>query len=294
MPLPETVKLNTGASMPTVGLGTWKSSVADVENAVKVALQNGYRHIDTAAAYRNEEGVGKGIKASGVPREEIFLTTKLDNVDHRNVQQAFEASLARLDVGYIDLWLMHWPAPMKNGKADKEWDWLDTWRAMEKIYENNKDKVRAIGVSNFSVAFLERLLKTAQVVPAVNQVELHPALPQKELRKYCVEKGIVLTSYSPLGSDNSPLLKDQFVKKIAEKHGVTPAQVLISYQVHQPWTVVIPKSVTPERIIANAKLVELDFEELQVLDAIHPGVSFRACGPLWTGHGNLGMDDVKE
>ncbi|KZV96153.1 Aldo/keto reductase [Exidia glandulosa HHB12029] len=283
MPLPETVTLNTGAKMPTLGLGTWKSSIAEVENAVKVALENGYRHIDTAAGYRNEEGVGKGIKASGVPRESIFLTTKLDNPDHRSVKDAFQAHLKRLDAGYIDLWLMHWPAPMKDGTADKEWDWLDTWRHMEEMYEANKDKVRAIGVSNFSVPYLERLLKTAKVVPAVNQVELHPALPQRELRKYCVDKGIVLTSYSPLGSDNSPLLKDKLILKIAEAHGCSAAQILISYQVHQP-----------ERIIANSKLVELNFEELELIDSIYPQTAFRACGPLWTGHGDLGMDHVEK
>jgi len=293
MPLPETVTLNTGAQVPTLGLGTWKSKPTEVVNAVKVALANGYRHIDTAAAYGNEAEVGQGIRESGVPRSEIFLTTKLDVNAHRAVAQALETSLQKLDVGYIDLWLMHWPAPRINGKPDKEWDWLTTWKHMEDVFEKNKERVRAIGVSNFSQEYLERLLKEARVVPATNQIELHPALPQPELRKFCVEQNIVLTAYSPLGSDNSPLLKHDTVKRIADAHSATPAQVLISYQVHKPLTLVIPKSVTAERIISNGQIVELTKEEVAAVDGIYPEVSFRACDGLWTGWGHLGMEDVK-
>ncbi|KAG9078130.1 hypothetical protein FRC06_008516 [Ceratobasidium sp. 370] len=178
MPIHESVTLNTGAAMPTIGLGTWKSAPGEVGQAVEFALKEaGYRHIDTAYDYGNEAEVGQGIKASGVPREKIFLTTKLPNSQHGTVQKALDESLAKLDAGYIDLWLMHWPAPMKNGKADKSLDWLDAWKDMEKIFETQKDKVKAIGVSNFSVEFLERLLKEAKVVPAVNQIELHPQVP---------------------------------------------------------------------------------------------------------------------
>ncbi|EPQ52265.1 Aldo/keto reductase [Gloeophyllum trabeum ATCC 11539] len=250
------VKLNTGAEMPTVGLGTWKSQPGAVEHAVEFALKNGYRHIDTAAAYGNEKEVGLGIKASGVPREQIFLTTKLDNPDQRNPAAALQSSLEKLQTPYLDLWLMHWPAPMtKDGKADKGHDWLQTWKDMEKLYLENPDKLKAIGVSNFSVAFLERLLKEAKVVPAVNQIELHPSCPQQELVDYCVSKGIVVTAYSPLGSDNSPLLKNPVVNKIAEKYSVSPANVLISLQANRPGVTVLPKSVTNERILCKQRLL---------------------------------------
>ncbi|KZT62095.1 Aldo/keto reductase [Calocera cornea HHB12733] len=170
----KTVTLNTGAIMPTVGLGTWKSAPGQVEHAVEYALKSaGYKHIDTAYDYGNEAEVGQGIKASGVPRGEIFLTTKLPNAQHGTPEKALEESLAALDT-YIDLWLMHWPAPMKGGKADKSINWIDTWKKMEAIYEKNKDKVRAIGVSNIGIKYLNELLKEAKIVPAVNQVELHP------------------------------------------------------------------------------------------------------------------------
>ncbi|KAG8677990.1 hypothetical protein FRC09_020219, partial [Ceratobasidium sp. 395] len=164
MPIHDSVTLNTGAVMPTIGLGTWKSAPGEVGQAVEFALkEGGYRHVDTAYDYGNEAEVGQGIKASGVPREEIFLTTKLPNSQHGTVQKALDESLAKLDSGYIDLC-----------KADKTLDWLDAWKDMENIFETQKDKVKAIGVSNFSVEFLERLLKEAKVVPAVNQIELHP------------------------------------------------------------------------------------------------------------------------
>jgi len=290
----KTVKLNTGAEMPTVGLGTWKSQPGDVEKAVEYALQVGYRHIDTAAAYGNEKEVGEGIKASGVPRSEIFLTTKLNNPDHKNVEGALNSSLKKLDTDYLDLWLMHWPAPMTaDFKADKSIDWLDTWKEMERVYKANPDKVKAIGVSNFSVDYLERLLPAATVVPAVNQIELHPACTQPEIREFCGAKGIVLTSYSPLGSDNSPLLKDPVVTKIAEAHGVGAGTILISFQANQPNTVVLPKSVTPARIKSNFTVIDLSPEEIDELNAINKTQMFRACNPEWTGHGHLGFPDRK-
>ena len=213
MPASQYVTLNTGAKMPTLGLGTcwfrptrhaqcsrgiftgtWKSAPGAVEKAVEVALKNGYRHIDTAQAYgtspaplhalptlivtslctANEREVGEGIKRSGVPREDIFLTTKLNNTEHADPLAGLEKSLAALETPYLDLWLMHWPAPMKDGKADKEHDWRDTWRAMEKVFKEHPEKVKAIGVSNFSVSYLQELLKFATVVPAANQIEAHP------------------------------------------------------------------------------------------------------------------------
>jgi len=280
--------------MPTVGLGTWKSQPGAVEHAVEFALKNGYTHIDTAAAYGNETEVGQGIKASGVAREKIFLTTKLDNPDQKRAPEALEDSLRKLDTPYLDLWLMHWPAPMtKEMKADTTHDWLDTWKSMEKLYEAHPDKLKAIGVSNFSVEFLERLLKEAKVVPAVNQIELHPSCPQHDVVEYCTKKGIVLTAYSPLGSDNSPLLKNETVIKLAEKHKVQPANILISLQANRPNVTVLPKSVTNERILSNFTVVELSDEEIAELHKIDEKHHFRACHPSWTGFGSLGFPDCK-
>ncbi|KDQ14555.1 hypothetical protein BOTBODRAFT_345685 [Botryobasidium botryosum FD-172 SS1] len=288
-----TVTLNTGAEMPVVGLGTWKSAPGQVEAAVEYALKEaGYKHIDTATAYDNERAVGQGIKASGVPRESFFLTTKLNNNDHERVQEALEYSLEQLDTPYIDLWLMHWPAPMidpSQGTPDKRLDWLDTWKRMEEVYEKNRDKVRAIGVSNFSVPYLNRLLKVAKVVPAVNQIELHPSLPQQEVVDRSAKAGIVVTSYSPLGSDRSPLLTDPTILKVAKKYDVEPAAILISFQAIQPNRTVLPKSVTPARIKSNVNLVDLTPEEVQEIKNISKTSVFRVCAPQWTGWGDLGF-----
>ncbi|KAF8235032.1 Aldo/keto reductase [Tricholoma matsutake] len=295
MPASKFVKLNTGAEMPTVGLGTWKSKPGDVEHAVEFALKHGYRHIDTAADYRNEEEVGVGIKASGVPRSEIFLTTKLGNETHKAVLETLEASLKRLGTDYLDLWLMHWPAPMKNGKADKSLDWLDTWKAMEKVYKAHPDKLKAIGVSNFSVEFLTRLLNDPEVTvcPAVNQIELHPSCPQQDVVNFCTEKGISPTAFCPLGSDNSPLLTNDVVKKIAHKHNVQPANVLISLQANRPNVTVIPKSVTNARIANNFNVIDLTEEEIKQLNDIDKTQHFRVCHPAWTGWGGIGFPDCK-
>jgi len=294
MTVPATRKLNTGTEMPTVGLGTWKSKPGEVEHAVEFALKHGYKHIDTAAAYQNEAEVGQGIKASGVPRESFFLTTKLDNPDQGRPAEALEDSLRKLGTSYLDLWLMHWPAPMtREGGPDHSIDWLDTWKAMEKLYQEHPEKLRAIGVSNFSIEFLERLLKEAKVVPAVNQIELHPSCPQLELVEYCTSKGILVTAYSPLGSDGSPLQKNPVVVKLAEKYKVQPANILVSLQANRDNVVVIPKSVTPSRIANNSTIVDLTKEEIDELHAIDKEHHFRACHPSWTGFGSLGFPDCK-
>jgi len=294
MVVPVTRKLNTGAEMPTVGLGTWKSQPGAVEHAVEYALKHGYKSIDTAAAYQNEKEVGQGIKASGVPRESFFLTTKLDNPDQGRPAEALEDSLNKLGTTYLDLWLMHWPAPMtREGGPDHSIDWLNTWKAMEKLYQEHPEKLRAIGVSNFSIEFLERLLKEAKVVPAVNQIELHPSCPQQELVDYCISKGILVTAYSPLGSDGSPLQKNPIVVKLAEKYNVQPANILISLQANRDGVVVIPKSVTPARIANNSTIVELTKEEIDELHSIDKEHHFRACHPSWTGFGSLGFPDCK-
>ncbi|KAJ3859535.1 NADP-dependent oxidoreductase domain-containing protein [Lentinula edodes] len=292
MPASKSIKLNTGAEMPTLGLGTWRSQPGAVEHAVEYALKNGYRNIDTATAYGNESEVGQGIKKSGVPREEIFLTTKLNNPDMGRPKEALEYSLKQLDTPYLDLWLMHWPAPMtKEGGADKSIDWLDTWHEMEKLYKAHPEKIKAIGVSNFSVEYLKRLLSNSEVVPAANQIELHPSCPQQEVIDLCVSKGIAVTGYSPLGSEGAPLLKNPTVVKIAEKYGVKPGTILISLQANRPNVNVLPKSVTNERILANATIIDLEPADVVELNQIAKTEPFRACHPSWAGWGNLGFTE---
>ncbi|RPD58321.1 Aldo/keto reductase [Lentinus tigrinus ALCF2SS1-7] len=294
MPVHKTVKLNTGAEMPTLGLGTWRSLPGDVEKAVAHALTHGYTLIDTATGYSNEKEVGEGIKQSGVPREQVFLTTKLGNTDQRNVAGALEASLKALDTPYIDLWLMHWPCPMKKeGGADKEWDWRNTWKDMEKVYKEHPEKVKAIGVSNFSVQYLQELLKIATVIPAVNQIESHPLCMQEDVFEECRKHGIAVTAYSPLGSDQAPLVEEPVVKQLAEKYKVSPANILLSLPVNRPGTSVIPKSTKTHRIEENAKLVDLDEEDIKALSELEKENHRRFCTPYWTGWGAIGFPDLK-
>jgi len=295
MPVHQTVKLNTGAEMPVLGLGTWKSAPGEVEHAVEFALKDGYKHIDTATAYSNEAEVGHGIKASGVPRESFFLTTKLANNDHTRVEEALAFSLKQLDTEYLDLWLMHWPAPMLedySGPA-RSVDWLDTWKAMEKLHKAYPEKVRAIGVSNMVVEYLERLLANSEIVPATNQIESHPSCPQEDIIAFCRSKGIIVTAYSPLGSNDSPLLSNPVVAKLAEKYKVQPSNILISLQANKPGVTVIPKSVTNSRIAANKKLVDLTSEEIQELQDISKTAPFRVCDSSWTGWESIGFKELK-
>jgi len=297
MPAHHTVKLNTDAVMPALGLGTWKSEPGKVSKAVEVAIKHGYRHVDAAAAYGNEKEVGDGLhaglKAAGIERKDIFLTTKLNNNDHGHPLKALNASLEKLQTPYVDLWLMHWPAPMTADLkgADKSLDWVDTYKKMEQIYQTHPEKVKAIGLSNTMVTYLERLLKETKVVPAVNQVESHPSCPQEDVVDFCRKHGIVVTAYSPLGSDGSNLHDNPIVKEIAEKHGVSTANVLISLQVNRPGVTVISKSVTEKRIVDNLKIIDLSDEEVRKLLDIHKTDSFRVCKPQWTGWGNLGFPD---
>ncbi|KAI9508535.1 Aldo/keto reductase [Russula earlei] len=261
MPIQKVTKLNTGTVMPLIGLGTWKSPAGDARSAVEVALRNGYRHIDTASAYGQD------------------------------VLGALNRSLDLLGTDYVDLYLLHWPAPMtKDWKADKSLNWLDTWRDMEKVYREHPDKIKAIGVSNVSAAYLEELLELPDViVPAVNQVERHPSCLAEDELAASEKAGIVVTAYSPLGSDKSPLLENDTVLRLAEKYKITPANVLISFQVNTPNVNVVPKSVTPERIISNLKVVDLTEEDIAELKDIDKKHHFRACHPSWTGWGNLGF-----
>ncbi|MFF5988071.1 aldo/keto reductase [Prauserella flavalba] len=256
------VTLNNGVQLPQVGFGVFQVPVDETAAAVTSALEAGYRSIDTAAAYRNEAGVGKAVAQSGVSREELFITTKLWNSDqgYDETLRAFDNSLRELGMEYVDLYLIHWPVP--------EFDrYVDTWRAFEKIYAEGRAK--AIGVSNFQPHHLERLARESDVVPAVNQIELHPYLRQLEASAYDAEHGIVTEAWSPLAKGGE-LLTDPAVTALAEKHGRTSAQIVLRWHL-QLGNVIIPKSVTPSRMRENLDLFGFslddgDLAELAKLD----------------------------
>lgn len=248
-----TITLNNGVVIPQVGLGVFQTKEgAEVERAVSAALEAGYRMIDTAAIYGNEVGVGRAIKDSGIPREEIFITTKLWNADHAfdDALRAFDESLEKLDCGYIDLYLIHWPLPME-GK------FTEAWRALEQIYASRR--TRAIGVSNFKPHHLDELLRGAEVVPAVNQIELHPFLQQRETSDYCAAHGMIVESYSPL-MQAGEALEHPVIAELAEKHGKSPAQVILRWHV-QSGFIVIPKSIRAERIQENIALFDFELSD---------------------------------
>ncbi|GAA5915582.1 hypothetical protein JCM6882_006379 [Rhodosporidiobolus microsporus] len=281
-----------GVSIPAVGLGTWQSKPGEVAQAVDAALKAGYRHIDGAWIYGNLKEVGEGLRSSGVKREDVFITSKLWCTQHRKVEEAVKENLELLGVDYLDLFLIHWPVPLNpNGNdpkfprredgtrdIDSDRKIADTWADLEKVLETGL--VKAIGGSNFSIPFVEELLKTAKVPPAVNQVELHPYLPQHDLIDFLKSKNIRAQAYSPLGSTDSPLLKDEDIVKIADKHGVSTGTVLISYQVARD-VVVLPKSVTPKRIEDNFKIIRLDADDLQVLNNLYKTKGKRFIKPDW-------------
>ncbi|KAI9307695.1 NADP-dependent oxidoreductase domain-containing protein [Cunninghamella echinulata] len=298
--IPRIHQLNTGAFIPSVGFGTWKLTNEDQSgyNAIKTAIKSGYRHFDTAYGYQNESVVGRGIrdglKEAGLKREDIFVTTKLAPICSRpaNVKPAFERSLELLDIGYIDLYLIHWPValspdsgeliPLKpDGTRDIDEELKGqfevTWAAMEKLIETGK--VRSIGVSNFSIHNLERLLASAKVVPAVNQIEGHPYLPQFELLDYCASKNIHITQYSPLGSSNGEVLKDPTLVQIAEKYQVSVAQIIISWGALRGST--IPKSSNPSRIQSNIQTVDLTDEDIKTINDISKTHTKRYLKPDW-------------
>lgn len=240
--------LNNGVKIPIFGLGVFQSA-SETKDAVRWALEAGYRHIDTAKIYGNEADVAKGIKESGVNRKDIFITTKLWNDDMRQGKQreAFERSLELLETDYVDLYLIHWPA---KGVYN------ESWKIMEEYYK--RGKIRAIGVSNFHKHHLEDLLSIAEVVPAVNQIECHPHLTQKPLLDYCNEKGIAFEAWSPLGGGQ--LLSDPAIKEVADKYGKTVAQLIIRWHIQRD-TIVIPKSVHKERIISNGDIFDFNISD---------------------------------
>ncbi|MFB8265257.1 MULTISPECIES: aldo/keto reductase [unclassified Streptomyces] len=254
--------LNNGVEMPQLGFGVWQVPDAEAEKAVATALEAGYRSIDTAAIYGNEEGTGKAVAASGIAREKLFVTTKLWNADqgYDATLRAFDASLDKLGLDYLDLYLIHWPLPSKDS-------YVDTYKALEKIYADGRAK--AIGVSNFLPEHLERLLGETSIIPAVNQIELHPHLQQRAAREFHAEQGIATEAWSPLGQGKG-LLEVPAIVAIAQKHGRTPAQVVLRWHV-QLGNVVIPKSVTPSRIVENIDVFdfELDIEDIAAISALN-------------------------
>lgn len=257
--LTSSAKLNNGVSIPWLGLGTYLTPPGSVaEQSCRWALEAGYRHIDTAALYKNEENVGRSVRESGIPRQEIFLTTKCwnDDMRARTVEQALDKSLQLLGMDYVDLYLLHWP--VKGA-------YLDCWQVMETLYK--KGKARAIGVSNFLVHHLEDLLKTAAVVPAVNQVEWHPLARQQALVDFCQNKGIVFEAWAPLIQGKVGQIPE--LGSIGKAHGKSPAQVAIRWGL-QHQVVMIPKSVRQERILENAQVLDFSLTagEMKQIDAL--------------------------
>ncbi|THV22221.1 aldo/keto reductase [Peteryoungia ipomoeae] len=254
------ITLNDGNSIPQVGLGVWQTPNDEAAPAVKAALDAGYRHVDTAAVYENEEGVGAGIRQSGIDRKDIFLTTKLWNTDqgYDSTLKAFEASLKRLGTDYVDLYLIHWPSAHRGL-------YVDTWKALVKLKEEGRAK--SIGVSNFYPEHLEKIIAETGVVPVINQIELHPDFQQREARAFHEKHKITTQSWSPLGQGK--LLGNPLIGKIAERLGRTPAQVIIRWHIDNG-LVVIPKSVTPSRIAENFKVFDfaLSAEDLEALNAL--------------------------
>jgi len=252
--------LNSGGSIPQLGLGTWPLDDTDVEKAVIAAAELGYRHVDTAVKYGNEIGVGRGVAASGVPREDWFVTTKLDG-EYQGQDRAvagLDASLDRLGLEYVDLLLIHWPLPARG-------EFVSTWETFIRLREAGK--ARAIGVSNFKPAHIDALIAATGVVPAVNQIQLSPAITRREQRAYDTEHGILTESWSPLGGGSGDLLSSRVLARVAEKHDRTPAQTVLRWHL-QNGLVVIPKSANPQRMADNlgAFGFELDADDLAALD----------------------------
>ncbi|QNE47739.1 aldo/keto reductase [Glaciihabitans sp. INWT7] len=256
--------MNDGRGIPQLGLGVYKVADAEAARVVELAIDAGYRHVDTATLYNNERGVGDGVRASGVPRDEIFVTTKVWDDDHGfdNTRRAFDTSLELLGFDYVDLYLIHWPVPSKDL-------FVETWRALEAIKADGR--ALSIGVSNFAPHHLDRLLAETETVPAINQVELHPWLPQREVRDFDTSHGILTEAWSPLARGR--LIGDRVLDAIAAKHERSAAQVVIRWHL-QLGNVVIPKSVTASRITENFEVFdfELDAADLAAIAGLESGV----------------------
>lgn len=259
--------LNTHATMPLLGLGVYKATApGEVEAAIASAFASGYRMIDTASAYKNEEGVGRGIRSSSIPREELFITTKLWNTAQRigDIDGAFQRSLDRMGLDYVDLYLIHWPVPGC---------YINSWQALERIQESGRAK--AIGVSNFEISHLEALFQTSGIVPAVNQIEYHPLWNQSELYEYCKERGIAAQAYAPLA--RGAYLKRDTMLHIAETYRKTPAQIGLRWLI-QKGISAIPKSTNPERIAENADIFDFSLTDLEMKTIDAMDEKFRSAG----------------
>ncbi len=256
------IDLNDGNRIPQLGFGVFLVEPDETQRIVEQALEAGYRHIDTAAIYRNEEGVGRAIAASGLPREEIFVTTKLWNEDQGTdtPKRAIETSLKKLGLDYVDLYLIHWPTPQRNL-------YVESWQALERIADDGF--ARSIGVSNFHPEHLERIIAESDTVPAVNQVELHPVFQQRPLREVHARHGIATEAWAGLGQGRYDLFGMEPIQAAAKNHGVTPAQVAIRWHI-QSGIIIFPKSSTPERIRENFDVFgfELTAEEMAAIDAL--------------------------
>jgi 2,5-diketo-D-gluconate reductase A len=250
------LRLNDGRSIPQLGFGVYQIDPAETESAVREALRIGYRHIDTAEMYRNERGVGEGIRAAGIDRDEVFVTSKLNNGFHRpdDARRAFEQTLTELGFDHVDLFLIHWPLPtLYDG------DFVSTWKTLEEFRADGR--ARSIGVSNFQVAHLERLAAEADVVPAVNQIELHPYLLNEEVRAYGEAHGIATEAWSPIAQ--GAVLDDPVITAIADRLGRSSAQVVLRWHI-QRGSIVFPKSTTPQRIAENFELFDFELEPADV------------------------------
>jgi 2,5-diketo-D-gluconate reductase A len=263
MTLAPLIKLNDGYSIPQVGLGTWPMDDDQAATAVVQALEAGYRHIDTAVKYGNEQGVGNGLRASGVDRDEVFITTKVDGQFQGNDRavEGLEGALKRLGLDYVDLFLIHWPLPQRD-------EYVSTWRTFERLQAEGK--ARSIGVSNFKPAHLERLMAETDTVPAVNQIQLNPAITRVAEREFHDRHGIVTQSYSPLGGDGAGLLSAPILSQLGEKYGKTPGQLVLRWHV-QNGIVTVPKTSNPERMRENLDIFDFaldaqDLAELSILD----------------------------
>ncbi len=259
------IRLNNGVEIPQFGFGVFQVKPEDTAKTVQSAFDAGYRHIDTAQMYQNEQEVGQAIAAAGIPRDELFVTTKLNNDSHGadKTATAFDESLRKLGLDHVDLFLIHWPRPGEN-------KYVETWGAFEKIASNGG--ARAIGVSNFQVPHLERLAAETGTVPAINQIELHPYLPQNELRAYHQAHGIATEAWSPIGGQGGDLLHEQSIAGLAEKYGRSPAQIVLRWHI-QLGNIVFPKSTTPSRIVENIDVFdfELSADDVTTIDELDNG-----------------------
>jgi 2,5-diketo-D-gluconate reductase A len=257
------IKLNDGNRIPQLGLGVWKASNDEATHAVATALDAGYRHIDTAAAYKNEVGVGRALAETSVPREEIFVTTKLWNDQQLYAQKALEESLEKLKLDYIDLYLIHWPLPDQD-------NYVESWKQLLKLKEQGLAK--SVGVCNFHIPHLQRLIDETGTAPTVNQIELHPSLPQRQLHAWNATHRIATESWSPLAQGGDGLFEEALIQKLAKKYGKTPAQIVIRWHLDNG-LIVIPKSVTPKRIHENFNVFDfkLEKEELSEFTKLDTG-----------------------